>query len=117
MEKFPTWAAEEISKAKFEYYETWKNTGYILELNNKENRMDVQFYDKLPDGRHIITLDVAKDFTTNNLELGVVYLFKFKVFKTILSPKLIKLIVEEYSTKMENIYQFEIESVENIEKE
>ena len=36
--------------------ETLDLTGYVLSMNNKENSIDIQFYQPLPDGRYIACL-------------------------------------------------------------
>ena len=55
-EKFPNWLSEEISSVKMKKSETLDLTGYVLSINNKENSIDIQFYQQLPDGRYISTL-------------------------------------------------------------
>lgn len=116
-EEFPTWAAQEIAGATFEHHDTWKGSGYILDLNRKESKMDVQFYDQLPEGRYIATLDIPKGVSVDNMELGEVYLFEFKVFKASLSEKLVQLLAEKYSTKMLALFRFEYLSTEKLESE
>ena len=117
VEKFPTWAAEEIANASFEYQDMCKGSAYILDLNLKGNEMDVQFYDVLPDGRYIVNLEIPKEKKADNLELGETYLFELKVFKASLSDKLVKLLSEEYSTIMDHIYRFEFISAEKLNEE
>jgi len=95
---------------KFKIWETWrsKKTGYILELYDVDNKIDVQLYDPVEDGRHIVTMDLPKKI--KDLEKGVVCEFIFEQHKAPLSKK-----VSEYLEKeidMNAIYQFELKSLE-----
>ena len=58
-QEFPTWLAEEISSVKMKKAETLELTGYILDINKKESKVDVQFDKPLPDGRQIATLTIS----------------------------------------------------------
>jgi hypothetical protein len=113
--EFPKWAAEEISKASLGYLETWKFSGYPLEIDKAKGNVDVQFYDRLPEGRYIVTLETSDKEILNSLELGQVYMFEFKVYSAKLSDKLVNLLRDEYNVIMDTIYRFETVSVEKIE--
>ncbi len=70
--------------------------------------MDVQLYDPVEDGRHIVTMDLPKKI--KDLEKGSVCEFIFEQHKAPLSKK-----VSEYQEKeidMNAIYQFELKSLE-----
>lgn len=109
---FPTWAAKEIAEAVWNQEETWKGTGYILDVDTKKHQADTQFYEPLPDGRHIATLDLPQGLDTNGLEKGVVYLFDLKAFSVQLSSRLCELLTKEYSVRIDKIYRFEMQSME-----
>ncbi len=112
---FPKWVAEEISKAEFTYVGTVKYTGYPLDIDLANRRIDVQFYDRLPDGRYIATLDVPDAALLNDVEKAEIYLFSIKIYEAPLSEKLKKFLSDEYSINLEKIYRFELESVEKME--
>ncbi|HKW05856.1 MAG TPA: hypothetical protein VJN71_11190 [Nitrososphaerales archaeon] len=116
-ESFPKWIAEEIQLAKFDASEDWNGSGYILDINKKERKIDVQFYEKLPEGRHIATLDLADSINPDSLELAIVYMFRFKAFKAILSKKAVTFLKEKYKLDMENLYRFELQSIEKLDAE
>lgn len=107
--------AEEIRNAKFDRGEEWSNSGYILEINKKDLKIDVQFYEKLPEGRYIATLNLPEKFDTDSLEPAIVYLFKFKAMKATLNEKVVSFLKEKYNLEMDGIYQFELESCEKLE--
>jgi hypothetical protein len=120
-EKFPTWLAEEISSVKMKKSNTLELTGYLLDINKKENKIDVQFYEQLPDGRQIATLVIGEKKMLKNLEeqhnkLGEApeFNFKFIVNKASLSDKAKEYLTENYSVALDNLYGFELESFDSV---
>ncbi len=116
-ETIPKWVAEEIQNVQFKDFEEWEGSGYILDINRADRKIDVQFYEKLPEGRYIATLDVQKDIDLESFELAKVYMFKFKAFKGTLSKKVVTFLREKYHLEMDNIYRFELESLEKLDAE
>ena len=120
-QKFPIWLAEEISSVKMKKSNTLELTGYLLDINKKENKIDVQFYEQLPDGRQIATLVVGEKKMLKNLEeqhnkLGEApeFNFKFIVNKASLSDKAKEYLTENYSVALDNLYGFELESFDSV---
>ena len=120
-QKFPKWLAEEISSVKMKKSNTLELTGYLLDINKKENKIDVQFYEQLPDGRQIATLVVGEKKMLKNLEeqhnkLGEApeFNFKFIVNKASLSDKAKEYLTENYSVALDNLYGFELESFDSV---
>jgi len=98
--------------SKCKISETWRDekTGYILEFYDADNKIDVQLYDPVEDGRHIVTMDLPKKIKIKDLEKGTVYELNFDQHKAPLSKK-----VSEYLEKeidMNAIYKFELKSLE-----
>jgi hypothetical protein len=116
-ENFPKWVTEEIRDAKFDQQEDWSGSGYILDINKDEKKIDVQFYEKLPEGRYIATLDLPADINPETLELAIVYMFKFKASKASLSPKVVTFLKEKYSLQMDSLYKFDLMSIEKLDAE
>jgi hypothetical protein len=116
-ESVPKWVAEEIRNAKFDQEEVWSGSGYILDINKEEKKVDVQFYEKLPEGRYIATLDLSPDINPDTLEPAIVYMFKFKASKATLEPKVVSFLKEKFSLDMDSIYKFELLSVEKLDAE
>ncbi len=108
----PDWISDEIQNAKFNKPEELKLTGYILELYEGDNKIDVQLYDALEDGRHIVTMDLTKKIKMGELEKGVVYEFTFDQHKSPLSKKVSEFLAKEKEIDMNAIYQFELKSLE-----
>lgn len=116
-ESIPKWIAEEIQHAEFKESEDLSGSGYILDINKKDRKIDVQFYERLPEGRYIATLDLPESIDIEMLELALVYMFKFKAFEATLSKKAVSFLKEKYSLDMENIFRFELLSAEKLNAE
>ena len=108
----PDWVTDEIQNAKFQKPQEMKRTGYVLEMYNEDNKIDVQLYDPVEDGRHIVTMDLAKKIKIGDLEKGVVYEFTFDQHKAPLSKKVSDFLEKEKEIEMNAIYQFELKSLE-----
>ena len=111
-DEIPEWVSDEIQNAKFKKPEELKRTGYILEFYEEDNKIDSQLYDPVEDGRHIVTMDLAKTIKINDLEKGVVYEFTFDQHKAPLSKKVSEYLQKEKEIDMNAIYQFELKSLE-----
>ena len=111
-DEIPDWVSDEIQNAKFKKPEELKRTGYILELYNEDNKIDVQLYDPVEDGRHIVTMDLPKKIKIDDLEKGVVYEFTFDQHKAPLSKKVSEYLAKEKEIEMNAIYQFKLKSLE-----
>lgn len=110
--EFPQWIAEEISNADVKHVDTIKSTGYILDISEKERKMDVQFYDKLPNGGYIITLELNDALNPKKFKVGDAYIFEMKVHTADLSKKVKDFLKENYSVQMEDFYNFELVTCE-----
>ncbi len=114
-DEIPEWVTDEIQNAKFKKPEEIKSTGYILEFYYEDNKVDIQLYNAVEDGRHIVTMDVAKDIKMDDLLKGEVYEFVFNQHKAPLSKKLSEFLEKEKEIEMKAIYQFDLKSLELLE--
>ncbi len=114
-EDIPEWVTDEIQNAKFKKPEELKKSGYILEFYYEDNKIDVQLYDAVEDGRHIVTMDVAKKIKLDDLLKGEVYEFIFDQHKAPLSKKVSEFLEKEKEIELKAIYQFELKSLELID--
>ncbi len=110
--EIPKWAQDEIKNAKFEKPESLVRTGYILEVYDKDMKIDAQLYEAIEDGRRIVTLDLPKKTKVGDLLRGVVYEFTFNSSKAPLSKKLVEFLKKEMEIDMNAIYQFELTNLE-----
>ena len=114
-DEIPEWVTDEIQNAKFKKPQEIKTSGYILEFYYEDNKVDIQLYDAVEDGRHIVTMDVAKDIKMDDLLKGEVYEFIFDQHKAPLSKKVSEFLEKEKEIEMKAIYQFELKSLELLE--
>jgi hypothetical protein len=110
----PDWVIDEIKNAKFGKPEPSTRTGYILEVYDNDNKIDVQLYEEIADGRHIITMDLPKNIKPADCEKGVVYEFVFDLLKAPLPKKATEFLKKEKEIEIEAIYQFELHKMELI---
>ena len=110
--ELPKWAQDEIKNAKFGKPGSQTRTGYILDIYDKDMKIDVQLYEEVEDGRRIINLDLSKKVKPAELMKGIVYEFTFNAMKAPLSKKLVDLLKKEKEIDMDTIYQFELTNLE-----
>ena len=117
-EALPSWAEEEIKLVQFGQPEALTRTGYILDIDENNFKIDIQLYESLPDGRTIIeNLDVPKSMKISNFMKGFVYEFKIKMFRGPLSEKLVELLKTKYELEMDAIYKFELQELQMMDVE
>lgn len=117
-EALPKWAEDEIKSVNFEDPQIVSRTGYILDIYEKDFRVDIQVYEPLPDGRTIVEgLDVPLVMKISEFMKGFVYEFKIKMYKGKLSSKLADLLKNKYALDMDSIYRFEMENLQMLDVE
>lgn len=111
--EIPKWVQDEIKNAKFGKPESLTRTGYILEIYDKEMRIDAQIYEELEDGRKIIEgMSLPKKVKPSDLMKGTVYEFTINAYKATLGKKVVEFLKKEMEIDMNAIYQFELASLE-----
>lgn len=117
-EALPKWAEDEIKSVNFEDPQTVSRTGYILDIYEKDFKVDIQVYEPLPDGRTIVEgLDVPTTMKISEFMKGFVYEFKIKMYKGKLSSKLVDLLKSKYALEMDSLYRFEMEDLQMLDVE
>lgn len=111
--EIPKWVQDEIKNAKFTKPESITRTGYILEVYDKDLKIDAQIYEAVEDGRKIIEgMNLPKKIKPSDLMKGVVYEFTISASKAPLSKKVVEFLKKEMEIEMDAIYQFELASLE-----
>jgi len=116
--EFPEWAEKEINSitnSSFIPQDDLEGTGYFLDIDKKNRKADIQFYEKLPIGKHIVTANIPKNIKIDELMKGFVYVYKLKILKASLSTKLSNYLKENLNVDMDYIYQFEVQSLEMLD--
>ena len=67
----PDWVKDEIENVKFEKPKKLKISGYVLEIYQKDNKIDTQLYEPVEDGRQIVTMDLPEKIKISELEKGL----------------------------------------------
>lgn len=117
-EALPAWAEEEIRSVPLQEQETITRTGYILDIYEKDFKIDIQLYESLPDGRTIIeNLDVPKSIDVSSFMKGFVYEFKIRVYTGQLSAKVVELLKAKYGLDMDRIHKFELQHLQLMDVE
>ena len=117
-EALPDWAEDEIRSVPLEEQETITRTGYILDIYEKDFKIDIQLYESLPDGRTIIeSLDVPKSIDISSFMKGFVYEFKIRMYAGQLSGNVVELLRTKYGLDMDRIYKFELQELQLMDVE
>ena len=117
-EALPDWAEDEIRSVPLEELEMITRTGYILDIYEKDSKIDIQLYESLPDGRTIIeSLDVPKSIDIRSFMKGFVYEFKIRVCAGKLSARVVELLKAKYGLDMDRIYKFELQELQLMDVE
>jgi len=116
VKELPKWAQDEIKTTKFGKPESFTRTGYVLEIYDKDMKIDAQLYEAVEDGRNIIEgMNLPKTIKPSQLMKGVVYEFTINTFKAPLSKKLVEFLKKEMEIEMDAIYQFELTKLESMD--
>lgn len=117
-EALPKWAEDEIKSVNFGDPQTVSRTGYILDIYEKDFKVDIQVYEPLLDGRTIVEgLEVPTTMKISEFMKGFVYEFKIKMYKGKLSSQLADLLKNKYALEMDSIYRFEMEDLQMLDVE
>ncbi len=116
--ELPKWAEDEINainEESFRIIDRWEGTGYFLDIDEKNRKADIQFYEKLPIGKHIITVEVPANIDISKFMKGFVYMYKVNVLKADFSEKLTKYLKENLNVSMDGVYRFVLDSLEMLD--
>ena len=89
-DKIPEDIDNELKSPKFGKPKTHSNSGYILDINETDKKVDIQLYEPLSGTTILEGLELSKTINHNDLEKGVVCEFKLDELKAPLSKKTIE---------------------------
>ena len=81
---------KELESPKFGKPTELTASGYVLDINEKDGKVDIQTYEHISGATILEGLSVSKKIKLNDLEKGVVYQFKLDELKAPLSKKTIE---------------------------
>ncbi len=118
MSELPKWAEDEINSitdSSFKIEGEWEGTGYFLDIDGKERLVDINFYEKLPNGKHIITARVSNALNMDEFRKGIVYTYRLRILKASISDRLAEYLRKNFNLNMDGVYRFELYSLEPLE--
>ena len=86
---------KELESPKFGKPTEITASGYILDVNEKDNKVDIQTYEPVSGTTILEGLSVSKKIKLGGLEKGIVYEFKLDELKAPLSKKTIEYLKEQ----------------------
>ena len=98
---------KELESPKFGKPTEITASGYVLDINDKDNKVDIQTYEPISGTTILEGLSISKKIKLNDLEKGVVYQFKLDELKAPLSKKTVEYLKEQ-GIMMDAIIQFEL---------
>ena len=105
----------ELKSPKFGKPKTHTNSGYILDVNEADKKVDIQLYEPLSGTTILEGLDLDKTINLNDLEKGIVCEFKLDELKAPLSKKTIEYLKEQ-GIALDTIVKFELKEFKIIDE-
>ena len=106
---------KELESPKFGKPTEITASGYILYVNEKDNKVDIQTYEPVSGATILEGLSVSKKIKLGGLEKGIVYEFKLDELKAPLSKKTIEYLKEQ-GIMMNAIIKLELKEMKIIDE-
>ena len=106
---------KELESPKFGKPTKITASGYVLDINDKDNKVDIQTYEPVSGATILEGLSLSKKIKLNELEKGVICEFKLDELKAPLSKKTIEYLKGQ-GIMMDAIIQFELKEVKIIDE-
>ena len=90
-------------------------SGYVLDINEKDSKVDIQTYESVSGSTILEGLSISKKIKLNGLEKGVVCEFKLDELRAPLSKKTIEYLKEQ-GIMMDAIVKLELKEVKIIDE-
>ena len=109
-DKIPEDINKELESPKFGKPKSITNSGYVLDINEKDKKVDLQLYESIQGTTIIEGLNLSKNVKLNDLEKGVVCEFKLNELKAKLSKKTVDYLAEQ-GINLTEIIQYELDEI------
>jgi len=106
---------KELELPKFGKPSELTASGYILDVNDKDSKVDIQTYEPISGATILEGLSISKKIKLNDLEKGVVCEFKLDELKAPLSKSTVEYLKEQ-GIIMDKIIQLELKEVKIIDE-
>ena len=114
-DEIPEEINKELESPKFGKPTELTASGYILDINEKDNKVDIQTYEPVSGTTILEGLSVSKKIKLNDLEKGVVCEFKLDELKAPLSKKTVEYLKEQ-GIMMNAIIKLELKEMKIIDE-
>ncbi len=105
----------ELTSPNFGKSKLLTNTGYVLDVNEKDNKIDIQLYEPIAGTTILEGLDLSKNIKLNDLEKGIVCEFKLDELKAQLSKKTVEYLSEQGIT-LKELVRYELKEFKVIDE-
>ena len=106
---------KELESPKFGKPSELTASGYILDVNEKDSKVDIQTYEPISGATILEGLSISKKIKLNDLEKGVVCEFKLDELKAPLSKSTVEYLKEQ-GIIMDKIIQLELKEIKIIDE-
>ena len=106
---------KELESPKFGKPSELTTSGYVLDINEKDSKVDIQTYEPISGSTILEGLSISKKIMLNDLEKGVVCEFKLDESKAPLSKSTVEYLKEQ-GIIMDKIIQLELKEVKIIDE-
>ena len=106
---------KELESPKFGKPSELTTSGYVLDINEKDSKVDIQTYEPISGSTILEGLSISKKINLNDLEKGVVCEFKLDESKAPLSKRTVEYLKEQGIT-MNAIIQFELKETKMVDE-
>ena len=114
-DKIPEDIDAELKTPKFTKSKTFTASGYILEFNESDKKVDIQVYEPIAGTTILEGLNFSEKINLNDIEKGVVCEFQLEELKAPLSKKTVDYLQEQGIT-LNEIIQFELKEFKVIDE-
>ncbi len=105
----------ELASPNFGKSKLFTNTGYVLDVNEKDKKIDIQLYEPIAGTTILEGLDLSKNIKLNDLEKGIVCEFKLDELKASLSKKTVEYLSEQGIT-LKELVRYELKEFKVIDE-
>ena len=106
---------KELESPKFGKPSELTASGYVLDVNDKDSKVDIQTYEPISGATILEGLSISKKIKLNDLEKGVICEFKLDELKAPLSKSTVEYLKEQ-GIIMDKIIQLELKEVKIIDE-
>ena len=114
-DKIPEDVDAELKSPKFTKSKTYTTSGYVLEINESDKKVDIQVFEPIAGTTILEGLNFSEKINLNDIEKGIICEFQLEELKAPLSKKTTEQIQEQGIT-LNEIIQFELKEFKVIDE-